>query len=70
MEAAAVAVRHALNLLGDYLDSLGWESDDARAGLAWHNSATVTERRYWHHVARSAVPADAWEAYKAGEPRL
>lgn len=53
---------------GDCLDSLGWDADDdARAGLAWYNSATVTERRHWHYVARSAVPADAWEAYKAGE---
>lgn len=52
---------------GDCLDSRGWDADDdARAGLAWYNSATVTERRYWHSVARSAVPADAWEAYKAG----
>lgn len=49
---------------GDCLDSL--DTDDARAGLAWYNSATVTERRHWHQVARSAVPADAWEAYKAG----
>ena len=54
---------------GDCLDSLGWDADDdARAGLAWYNSANVTERRHWHQIARSAVPADAWEAYKAGVP--
>ena len=49
----------------EYVDS-SEDTDDARAGLAWYNSATVTERRHWHQVARSAVPADAWEAYKAG----
>jgi hypothetical protein len=53
----------------DCLDSPGWDTDDAREGLAWYNSATVAERRHWHLIARSAVPADAWEAYKAGGPQ-
>ena len=47
-------------------DSEPFDTDDSRAGLAWYNRATLTERRHWHQVARSAVPADAWEAYKAG----
>ena len=58
------------NCRGGHLDALECFSDeDARAGLAWYNSATVTERRHWHQVARSAVPADAWEAYKVGGPQ-
>lgn len=47
----------------DWLES---SDADALAGLAWYQSASLTERRHWHQVARSAVPADAWEAYKAG----
>ena len=63
--SARPALLRAAPESGDCLDEFE-DTDDARAGVAWYNSATVTERRHWHYVARSAVPADAWEAYKAG----
>ena len=58
------------NCRGDHLDEAldCYSDEDCRAGLAWYNSATVAERRHWHQVACSDVPADAWEAYKAGGP--
>lgn len=37
---------------------------DTEAGIAWWNSCTERERAHWCKVASSAVPADAWEAYK------
>jgi hypothetical protein len=40
--------------------------DDA-AGMRWWNSLTRGERAMWLERARSAVPADAWAAYK-GSP--
>ena len=40
----------------------------ARAGIAWYNGLTPTERRQWHEVAGSAVPAaSGWRAFKVGE---
>jgi hypothetical protein len=41
---------------------------DARAGMAWFNSLTATERAHWLEIADSAVPADAWRAFQAGAP--
>lgn len=64
LDSEKFARRRVPRTTADCLDSP--DADDARAGLAWYNSATVTERRHWHQIARSAVPADAWEAYKAG----
>ncbi len=37
---------------------------DALIGMALYNGWTVAERRRWHELARSAVPADAVEAWK------
>ena len=37
---------------------------DAMQGIAWFNSLTPTERRYWLNVASSAVPVDAWAVHK------
>jgi hypothetical protein len=37
---------------------------DARAGMAWYNSLSCEERRQWHELAGSAVPAATWEVYK------
>jgi hypothetical protein len=40
-------------------------AQDARAGIAWWNHLAPTQRSYWLMRARSAIPADAWEAFKA-----
>ena len=37
---------------------------DEAAGIAWWNRLTEAERAQWLAVAGSAVPADAWVAYK------
>jgi hypothetical protein len=34
-------------------------------GMDWWNAQTQTTRAIWLQVAKSAVAADAWEAYKA-----
>ena len=39
---------------------------DVRVGIAWYNGLTPTERRQWHEVAGSAVPADCWRAFQSG----
>jgi hypothetical protein len=44
-------------------------AQDARAGIAWWNHLTPTQRLHWLTCARSDVPADAWEAFKSGEAR-
>lgn len=38
---------------------------DTEAGIAWYNGLTEQDRRFWHSIADSAVPADAWAAFKA-----
>jgi len=38
---------------------------DAEAGIAWWNACTERERAHWCKVASSAVPAEAWAAFKA-----
>ena len=42
---------------------------DAELGMAWYNRLSRAERTLWHRVAASAVPADAWRAFQAGESR-
>lgn len=37
---------------------------DAREGMAWWNELPEYSRAAWLAQAGSAVPADAWEAYK------
>lgn len=39
---------------------------DERAGMAWWNAMSEHARREWLRKARSAVPAEAWAAYRAG----
>ncbi len=40
-------------------------TDDERAGMAWWNSLSESERARWLAAASSAKPADAWAAFKA-----
>jgi hypothetical protein len=55
--AASIARAHA--------DSRGFEDiENARAGITWWNNLSRAERRYWLEAANSAVPADAWQAYR------
>ncbi len=42
----------------------GAEGADGAAGVAWWNALTKAERAEWCRKTGSAVPADAWEAYK------
>ncbi|GMV27859.1 MAG: hypothetical protein AMXMBFR58_38900 [Phycisphaerae bacterium] len=39
-------------------------TDDEAKGIDWWNALTESERGGWLRIAGSAVPADAWEAYK------
>jgi hypothetical protein len=65
-----VAVNLARQELQQALGTLEATADectqDARAGMAWFNHLTPTQRSHWLTCARSAVPADAWEAFKSG----
>ena len=38
---------------------------DEQAGMDWWNSLTETERAHWLAVSQTAVPAEAWAAFKA-----
>lgn len=40
------------------------QSMDAKLGMQWWNGSTEAERARWLKVAGSAIPAEAWEAYK------
>lgn len=39
-------------------------SADDLAGMAWYNSASEETRRFWHCIAGSPAPVDAWIAYR------
>jgi hypothetical protein len=41
--------------------------EGAEAAMRWYNALTEAERAHWHRIAGSAVPADAWRAFKMGE---
>lgn len=43
--------------------------EDALRGSLWWNSISRAERLHWLEIAGSAVPADAWRAFQAVEPR-
>lgn len=46
-------------------------TDDERAGMEWWNKLSEQDRAAWLAAARSARPADAWDAYKrASKPPL
>jgi hypothetical protein len=68
-----VAVRLAQRELEQALGAMEGQTDehtqDARAGIAWWNHLTPTQRGYWLRCAKSSVPADAWEAFKAWDLR-
>jgi hypothetical protein len=36
----------------------------ALVGMSVYNSWSRQERMHWHQIARSSVPADAWEAWR------
>lgn len=39
----------------------------AHMGMTWWNNLAPIERGFWLLVSNSAVPADAWEAFKASD---
>lgn len=41
--------------------------EDAAKGMAWFNGLSRSERAFWLDLAGSAVPADAWAAWKAAQ---
>lgn len=40
---------------------------DAELGMTWWNRLTERERAEWLRRANTAVPAEAWEAFKRQE---
>ena len=40
-------------------------TDDERKGIEWWNGMDELDRALWLAEAGSAVPADAWECFKA-----
>lgn len=36
-------------------------------GILWYNRLTPRQRAYWHRMADSPVPADAFRAYQEGK---
>jgi hypothetical protein len=67
--AVDLARRELRQALGTMEGQPEERTQDARAGMAWFNHLTPTQRLHWLTRARSAVPADAWEAFKSGEPQ-
>ncbi len=61
VDLARQELRHAIDAVEAPADE---RTEDARAGMAWFNHLTPTQRLHWLSCARSAVPADAWEAFK------
>jgi hypothetical protein len=62
--AVSLARRELEQALGTMEGQPDERTQDARAGMAWFNALTPTQRSHWLSCARSAVPADAWEAFK------
>lgn len=68
--------RRALRQALEALEPARWPqeqhgtADDTRAGIAWFNSLAPAERRYWLEAADSAVPADAWAAFKSSSSQV
>jgi hypothetical protein len=38
--------------------------EDGRLGMAWWNSMTEADRRYWCFAAMTATPVEAWRYFK------
>lgn len=43
---------------------LGEPTADELAGMAWYNTQTEDTLCFWHAIASSAAPIDAWIAYR------
>jgi len=41
--------------------------EDPEIGVTWWNSMTEQTRAYWLAIAASAVPADAWHAFRRSQ---
>jgi hypothetical protein len=67
--AVSVARRELRQAPGTMEGQPDERAQDARAGIAWWNHLTPTQRNYWLTQAQSSVPADAWEAFKSGETK-
>jgi hypothetical protein len=63
--AVDLARRELQQALGTMEGQPDERTGDARAGIAWFNQLTPTQRSHWLTCARLAVPADAWEAFKS-----
>ncbi len=63
--AVDLARRELQRALGTLEGQPNERDQDAHAGMAWWNHLTPTQRLHWLTCARSDVPADAWEAFKA-----
>lgn len=46
------------------LPLVGEPTADDLAGMAWYNAQTEETLRFWHGIAGSAAPVDAWIAYR------
>lgn len=63
----AETIKSAGECLSVYCADVGQQREptsNEAAGIAWWNALTETERAKWLAQAGSAVPADAWAAYK------
>lgn len=63
--AVDLARQEPQNALDAGAASADERTQDARATTAWFNYLTPTQRLHWLTCAKSPVPADAWEAFKA-----
>lgn len=73
-----VAVAHARKLLKTAVLALseaekadsGILPEDTARSIEEYNALTEAQRRHWHRIAGSAVPAEAWAAWKAHRDSL
>jgi hypothetical protein len=43
---------------------------DGQNGMNWWNTLSPKDRAFWLAFAASAVPSDAWEAFKREQSKL
>ncbi len=68
VRAARIHLNHALaSLEAPPITEPRIATPDEVRGMEWFNALTEAERREWLQRADSAVPADAWAAYKAAK---